>query len=331
MSPDQTPDVMPGVRDFKISMPFTRRAGEGTETVTMIVRLPAANEAAALQLGCFVAINVSNANAAVTDDLADVWKTDLTGIVITDVDGTPSIDEVAAERDHWRRIVTVLAGKMPGLTQVTADEYNAADISDLMLVPVDGQTMLFATEQSLTAAAGSPATLTPAPAGLALPDPYGGHPDPDVRQVKARTLPMFPPKAVELLHDGRWELVTDVTVTPELGIEVTFRDRTGKVVFSDLNADVVVRPAAVEAAAADLPAAGDHGRQVLTEYGWWTVAVAKRLTERGWYEATIVENPARRDAQGACLHTPGDNETTVCYSSPDEQVLLRDVPGSWWS
>lgn len=340
MSPDPTPTrdpgVMPGVHDFKITIPFMRRLGEGDETTTMIVRIPAANAPAAIQLGGHIGVHIGNAAAAATENPSHTWRAVIDGITADDVDATPTLDEVLAELDHWRRIVTVLAGKFPGMAHVAVDEYERADFSRLLLVPVDEQTMMFADEATLAAGGTAGQSMfAPVPDDVVLPAPYGGHPDPDVRQVKVRGLPMVPPKAVELLHDGEWMLVGGVNITAELAVEVSCLpgDREFEtVVFRDLNGSAIVRPAAVEAKATDLPAASVHGRQVLTGNGWWTVAGAAEMgpiAGRAW-KVILVEDPARRDALGAVLASVGDSQISTSYNHAD-QVLLRDVPGSWWS
>jgi hypothetical protein len=256
-------------------------------------------------------------------------------VTAVNVDDTPSVDELTAELDHWRRIVTVLAGKFPGMAQVAGAEYEQADFSRLILVPVDEQTMMFADEATIAAGTAGLPTFTPVPDGVVLPAPYGGHPDPDVRQVKVQVLPVLPPKAVELLYAGKWMPVGGVNITGELAVEVTCLPPDSEietVVFRDLNELVTVRPATVEAQATDLPAASVHGRQVLTVNGWWTVAGAAEMGPIAGraYKVTLVEEPARRDALGAVLASLGDNAIGTSYNHHD-QVLLRDVPGSWWS
>jgi hypothetical protein len=342
MSPDQDTTTaqsftMPGVHDFRISIPFTRRFGEGEQTMTMLVRLPAANATAARQLGAHIAVATANANAAATELAGDIWRPLTDEIAVTDVDDSPSIDDVAAERDHWRKVVTALAGKVPAMmAQVSADEYTSADFSQLVIVPVDATTMLFTTEAAMSAVmnpAGS--TMEPAPAETVLPEPYGGHADPDVRQVDAAALTAFPPKAVEIIHDGQWTAVAGTNVTRDMSIEVVLLppEQEFKVVtFDDLTELVIIRPGTVEAIAADLPAAATHGRQVLTATGWWTLAQADyQGSFSDTYKVLMVKNPEEFDPLGKPINyaQPLIEKISTSYAGLD-QVLLRDRPGSWW-
>jgi hypothetical protein len=334
MNPNQ-PDIMPGVRDYQVYLPFTRRAGEGDETVTMTVRLPAANPVAAVQLGATIAVSVGNANAAVVTDRAEEWRPVVDGITVKDVDDVPDLPEVLAELDHWRRVVTVLATTFPGMAQVSVEDYQAADFSRLTLVPINERTMMFADAGQLASASHVPVSnLEPVAADVQLPEPYGAYQDPDVKQVKVHNVTLFPPKSYEVLHDGQWLPVVGTNITGELAVELTVlpADREyATVTFRDLNADIVVRPVTVEAQASDLPAASVHGRQVLTIDGWWAVAAAEFLGPIANCYKTVMARPAhRRSALGAVVVTDDDVTRVTSYTT-GEKVLLRDVPGSWWS
>lgn len=330
----QQPDSMPGVRDYQVTLPFHRRTADNDETVNMTVRIPAANAVAAAQLGGHIAIAVGNANAAV-EDTGNEWRPVIAGITTVDVDDTPALPEILAELDHWRRVVTVLATTFPGMAQVSVDDYQSADFSRLTLVPVNERTMMFADSGQLAGASHvSVSHLEPVAEDVQLPAPYGGHPDPDVKQVKVHNVMLFPPKSYEALHDGQWLPVVGTNVTADLAVELTVlpADREyATVTFSDLNAAIVVRPVTVEAQASDLPAASVHGRQILTYAGWRTVASAEYTgLISGYWKVLLVDQPQQRDALGKALVQPTDSTLVTSYGV-GEPVLMRDVPGSWWS
>lgn len=328
MHPDHPDDRMPGVRDYELTLPFTRRIDGIDEITTIKARIPAKDAGTAMFLGDAIALSIDFTGT-------DAWQLVPGKIGVVDVDDTRSPAELAAEVEHLRRIVTVLAGKMPGLATVGADEYQAADWSTVVVVPINDTTMLFTTDAALTAASAGPASVTePAPDGVELPAPYGGHRDPDVRAVPVKALPMCRPKEIEVLHEGQWMLLAGTNMTADLTVTLTCLPPDGEFVTVDglaLTGKVIARPATVEGQATDLPAAERYGRQVLTGAGWRTVAAAEYMgPTASAYKVVLVDNPSKRNALGAVVIGDGDVVTTTSYSR-HEPVLLRDTPGSWWS
>lgn len=145
---DPTRNTMPGVRDFELRIPF-QRAGvndETTVTTEMRVRVPAANVAGAIMLGIAIATHVGSVNKP---NAGPRWRPAIDQITATDVDDSPSPADLAAQLDHYRRIMAALATKMPMLIQVTADEYQAADPDSIQLMMLPGDTVAFATTTAL--------------------------------------------------------------------------------------------------------------------------------------------------------------------------------------
>lgn len=334
-SPDQSVEAttMPGIRDFLATIPFTRRINYVFTDTTLKVRIPAHNEHAAIGIAEKIGIEVGDHNKP-SDGVA--WELVVDEITVVDVDDTPSVDELVAEIKHLRRIITVLAGKFPMMAQVTADEYENADWSELTVVPVAEDTMMFVPEAALTEAfeTGQQRMLAEPAADVVLPAPYGGYDDPDVRTAAASALPLFPPKAIELLHAGEWKPIVGVNITADLTIKVTCAPRDAEfeeITVNGLDKTVVIRPAVVEAFSPDLPAASVHGRQILTGDGWWTLAGSDYQGPNAlFYKTTLVREPHHRDALGGVLITADDEVRTTSYTA-GEKVLLRETPGSWWS
>lgn len=316
---DQAPAAMTGIREHELHLPFRRAAADGTEERGELrVRLPACNIAGATMLGIAIAEHVAVTNSP--ESRAARWLPDIEGITAVDVDDTPSAPELAAELDHWRRLFTAAVAKMPGV-QITAEEYQAADPTQLALVPAGDNTMMFihvaAQQQAMTAP--SLGLLHPAAGDVVLPDPHGGYPDPDVRQVKTQNLPMFPDQAVDILHDGRWMLMAGVNLKADLTIDVTVRCDDAQfhtIPFTDLEQLVTARPATSPGIGHDLPGAAVHDRQVLTGKGWADVVLADY--------AGPTSNTYRTSLR------LGDERWTTSYNAVDA-VLLRDPPGTWWS
>jgi hypothetical protein len=326
--PSHTREGMPGVRDLEAAIPFTR-PGLAGEDCEIRVRVPAIDEQGARMIAGVIAEHV--ASAAPTNGPSWVPTGE---IRITDVDDSPSPAELIEQAEHWRRIVTVIAGKYPMMVQVTGDEYAAADTGQLVLLPMDDNTMAFATKDT---AVGDRDSLPRPPLPAAdpdapLPPTYGGHPDPDVRQMAVYDLPLFPSKAIELLHEGQWMPIARAAVNDDLKVIATCLppDKSYEdVELGGLGIMVTVRPTAVEAQASDLPAAGVHTRQVLTADGWWTVALAELMGEK--YKTVMVRKPP---GQGPTQGRGEENREhrTVLYAD-GEPVLLREAPADWcwWS
>lgn len=326
---------MPGIRDFLVEIPFCRAGLTGDETTALRVRIPAADDQTAIMIAVGIAEHVGTANRP---DAGAQWRPMIGHLTATDVEGTDSPAELAAQVRHWQKIVAAVAAKYPTMVQVSADEYNTADPNSLALVPMGDSTMMFAIKDSLEkiqAGTALASTLFDLPDIVAVPDSYGGHRDPDVRGVKVQTLPVFPHDKVEIVADGSWMLVADVTINNDLSISVTASaaDQDGYRVirFFDLDALAVVRPATVESFASDLPSAAMHGRQVLAGDGWWTVAEADYTGPTGdAYNVLLVKDPQQRSSLGGVVLT-GDEQHRSTSFTAHEKVLLRQQPDSWWT
>jgi len=144
--PPDNPNIMPGVRDYEVHLPFKRPAGAlGEDARVVPVRLPAANEEDARFAAKVIAFRIESASR-------EGWQVDdETAITITDVDDTQSPADVAAERDHWKRIVAGLAAKLPMALTLTGQEYHDADPAGLHAVPLGADGMMFATADVLAA------------------------------------------------------------------------------------------------------------------------------------------------------------------------------------
>jgi hypothetical protein len=338
---DPTPDNttiddtrMPGVSDFDVTIPFSRPAGADIETTAMRVRVPAANNAGACVLGELIAEHVGSANRPPT---GAGWAPLFDQIRAVDVDNTPSLPDLLEQVKHWQKIITVVAGKYPTMVQVTADEYATADPSTLVPVKAADDTIMYATMQTwapVEQGATLGTFLLPAPDDAELP---AGHPDPDVRGMKVQNLPVLPPERVELLTDGQWMTIVGVNIGADLGVTVTAEPHTAegyqKPRFTDLDQVVTIRPVTVPGHGSDLPTAAKHGRQLLTDDGWWTVApslVGTTVELARLYQILLVKDPQHRDALSRPVVTDTDHTRTISIGGA-EQVLLRDQPPAWWS
>lgn len=145
---DPTRRTMPGVRDFEVTIPFQRAGAETdtTDNTEMRVRVPALNHAAAVMLGIQIGTHVGSVNKPAAGPR---WQVVVDKITTVDVDDSPSPADLAAELDHYKRIVAALATSMPMLAQVTADQYRAADPDAIQMVSLPGDTIAFVTEAGL--------------------------------------------------------------------------------------------------------------------------------------------------------------------------------------
>jgi hypothetical protein len=311
--------AMPGVRDYQVTLPFERTVNGTTVGVHMLVRIPASGAGYAQDLAAVIGGHI----AAVNDPADSMpWQFVPGLMTATDVDGTPSAADLAAELGYWRRVMNALAKKMPFGLELTAEEYTAGDPTDLAAIP-DGGTIRFVAPAAYTrfAEAMTPTTMeTPGvepqllPADPAeLPTNHGGHPDPDVRRAVAHTLARAKPEEVELLADGRWMRLSSATINQPDGtvhLVVAGLDFTVPA-FRELRA----RPATIEGYASDLPNAAAQGFQVLTDGGWMNIQA--------------VSNPAAVHLHTVTLVNDGE-QLTDSYTA-GEQLLLRAQPPGWWS
>lgn len=191
--PTENPHIMPGVRDYQVDLPFERiTMVDAREVRVVTVRLPAATAADAAALARGIGLHIQAANASSAG-----WKfDDQADLPVTDVDDTQAPSEVAAERDHWRRVVAALAAKFPMTLQLTADEYYAAAPDGLEAVPV-GDGMLFA-EASVMDALRESAQVANEPLLL-----------PATEQLVLRPSMNLPD--LDVLVDGRWRRLVEVT------------------------------------------------------------------------------------------------------------------------
>lgn len=141
MNPNSTPEPnnLPGVDDYRITIPVHRADDVHSE---LRFRLPATSGPAAVELGETIAGNLAATLPKIDGQVP--WRIAVADVVAERVD-TPSVDEALTELEHWKRIVTALARKMPGMVQVTSGEYEAADTSDLTAMPAGPDTMMFMT------------------------------------------------------------------------------------------------------------------------------------------------------------------------------------------
>jgi hypothetical protein len=135
--------TLPGIVTYQATIPVHRIAYDGgTEHGEVRVQLPAGSEEKAAQLARHIGEHLDTANGD-GDGSGDPWNVNVQNIVVTETDDL-STDELVAQIQHWKRIVTALAVKFPMLAQVTTDDYEAADPAGLIIQKVDEQTMLFA-------------------------------------------------------------------------------------------------------------------------------------------------------------------------------------------
>lgn len=142
--PTPTPDTgaVPGIRDYEVRMPFTRTGPDGTrQDACMVERIPAGGTETAIALATAIATYVGTDNTP--DDGGEKWAPIITAITVTDVDRTPNPAHLAAELNHYKRILAALVARFPMVLQVTRSEYDAVDPDTVRPVQVDSDTMAF--------------------------------------------------------------------------------------------------------------------------------------------------------------------------------------------
>jgi hypothetical protein len=146
VNPTSTPDnsLLPGVDDYYVIIPVTGPDGTDGE---VRFRLPAGDDDTALLIGRHVATHIDQViRHRHTTDGEPLWKVAVSDVMSGRIDiDTPSADELAAELDHWKRIVTALARKLPAMLIVNTAEYESADTSDLAMVPAGDNAMMLVT------------------------------------------------------------------------------------------------------------------------------------------------------------------------------------------
>lgn len=342
MHPNSTPDKLPGIDDYQVTIPVTAPNGAASE---LRFRLPAGNDSMALVLGRHTAMHI---NQIVQDrhdtDGAGLWSATVVEVTAERID-TPSTDELTAEVDHWKRIVAALGRKLPGVLVVTGDEYEAADPTDLVSTPAGDNAMVFITPRYYAAVAAEAAAqqqpvvlepdlaaqeeplLLPAPADVTLPEDPGG-PDPDVRGVRVGRLGEFHGGTVEILRDRWWMPVENVTNDGDQ-IVLTLSTRhtpmaqhgmappTEEAVFFDPTAIVTCRPATQLTAGRALKRGATPsilGHQVL-HFGQW-------LTIR---ETDL--NPGTSRITLTLISEAGPATATIDIST--KILVRRRRPGAW--
>jgi hypothetical protein len=342
VNPNNTPlpGDLPGVDDYQITIPVHRADDVHSE---LRFRIPATAGPAAVALGEQIAEHLSGTLPNI--DGQAPWRIAVADVTAERVD-TRTVDEALAEMEHWKRIVTALARKMPGMMQVTSGEYEAADITDLTVMPVGPETMMFMTpvfyadmaaglaeqqQDPIVIKVDIPAhdepLLLPAVAGD-LPDSPGGT-DPDVRRARVGRLGEFYADTVEILTDGWWLPIENVAndgaqivLTVSLrntGIRKTHGDpETGELTYFDQQELVTVRPATTAGTGQRL---GSHltpsivGHQLLHDGAWWTIAGTDWKHVPRFYTADLV-NADRGELK---VNVPED----------DRILLRRRRPGAW--
>jgi len=188
------PFIMPGVRDYQAHLTFKRPSRDGAEDTRVVtVRVPAATADDASLTFKTIAFRIETANHGQAG-----WRFDTTaGMQITDVDHTQSPAEVAAERDHWKRVLAALATKLPMTLQLTAGEYDAADPAGLHAVPLGENGMMFMTAAVMQAMTDA-ADITNEP--LLLPAHEQLIPRPGLNLPE-----------IEALIDGQWQHLVNMT------------------------------------------------------------------------------------------------------------------------
>lgn len=339
MHPTSTPDYdLPGVDDYQVTIPVHR---DGTAAEVRL-RLPAASNKGAVMLGQETARYL--ATAIRQPDDAPEWKVAIDQVTAERVD-TPSAEELAGEVEHWKRIVTALARKMPGLLQVTSGEYSAADTADLTALPADDDTMMFVTPAfyaelaAHAAAQQQPVVLHDLPEReepLLLPagddqlpaDPGG--PDPDIRRIQVGRLGEFHGDQVEIFAEGWWLPVQNVD-SDDTRIVLTVSTRhtpmgkhgmaqpTSEVTYFDPTVLVPVRPATRSAGGYSLArhrTPSVAGQQLLHEGAWWTI----RDTDLD-YNAKLYT---------VALISADHGNKTALIDQESRITMRRRRPGAWF-
>lgn len=177
-NPTPTPDTgaVPGIHDYEVRMPFTRTGPDGTrQDACMVERIPAGSTETAIALATAIATYVGTDN---TPDDGEKWAPIITAITVTDVDGTQNPAHLAAELNHYKRILAALVARFPMVLQVTQSEYDAVDPDTVRPVQVDSDTMAFLPASLMTTGvipAGEP-LLLPAEWTLPITDAQLGAP-----------------------------------------------------------------------------------------------------------------------------------------------------------
>lgn len=317
---DPTEDraALPFLRDYQIRIPVTGLADRPGGD--LIARVPAFDPIEAELIGEHIADRAARALGASVSPSA--YSIDNDAITVQDVDDQPSPAEVAAELEHYQRVLAALAKKFPLLLQLTADEYNDADPASVQAVPVGDSVMAFVSGDlpfPTEAVAGGMQTpgvepvLVP-PGDLALPADPGGHPDPDVRLAAPHTLARANHGEVEIIIGGTWYRLDQAVIDHEQGT-VTFVTTRGEttVPAGDL---VPARPATIDGYGSDLTAAVSLRQQVLTGTGWMTVETAEYMGQTS-------------DTYNVCLSAGDELSRRTSYGHGDE-ILLRGPRVGWW-
>jgi hypothetical protein len=334
------PGDLPGVDDYRITIPVHRADDVHGD---LRFRIPATAGPAAVALGEQIAEHLAGTLPNI--DGQAPWRIAVADVTAERVD-TRTLDEAVAEIDHWKRIVTALARKMPGMVQVSAGEYQTADTTDLAVMPgADPETMMFVTPAFYAEMAAALAEqhhpvmvgdlpeheeplLLPAADDVVLPAQPGGV-DPDVRRVRVGRLGEFHAGTVEVFLNGWWLPVENVETGDDLVVlHVNLRHTTAAkpgtgetintLAFADPKQLLTVRPATIATAGYRL---GSHltpsivGHQLLHDGAWWTV------TGTGW------EQIARFCT--AELMNADRGELSVNVPEDDRILLRRRRPGAW--
>jgi hypothetical protein len=127
----QTMPALPGLNDYLITVPV--RTPAGADAGQLRLRLPAGDPDTARQLAATIVSHLA--------DTAAGWHLDTDGITVTATD-SPTVDELAAQVEHWRRMITAVVAQMPML--VTYTQFQAADPDLLIVQPAGPDTMMLA-------------------------------------------------------------------------------------------------------------------------------------------------------------------------------------------
>lgn len=344
MNPNETPtpnNDLPGIDDYQVTIPLVRTPArpDSPHEGRLLFRLPARNGWAAVMLGEHVAQHV--AGAIQKEDGEPEWAVVVDQVHAERVD-TPSVEELTSQVDHWKRIVTALARKLPGMLQVTAGEYEAADPNDLAVMPAGDATMMFLTPAFYAEVAAGLAEqrqpvvvgdlpeheeplLLPAAADLVLPDQPGGI-DPDVRCARVGRLAEFFGGTVEIFVKGWWLPVEGVENGDDvISVTVDLRNTTAvkkpgtdlqALAFTDPQQLVPVRPATTLTIGSALGnTSGIAGRQLLHDGSWWTIRRADWNTTSRIHTADLIS--AER------------GETTAAVDEDTKILLRRRRPTEW--
>jgi hypothetical protein len=221
---------------------------------------------------------------------------------------------------------------------LTAQEYDAADPTDIQAVEVDDAITFIAPAALAARAARGDAEQpaepqTPAPAGhggrydpdtravpLSLLPGYGGHHDPDIRTVPFSELVGYEPGQVEVFLDGSWLPVDGVTTDPAGTVQLILPTASGQVPAGSPTSKVQARPATVEGYGSDLLPSPEHpaggvNREMLTAVGWMRIDSVTSATDIAGVHVKLSIGAANADG-------------TVRADAP---VLLRDPPPARWS